>query len=928
MVYRISIFLLSMLLSAAYPCLSLAQQGAIEGIITDAQTGETLIGAAIQIENSTEGTSSDLDGLYSFKNLKAGSYTLLVSYVSYKPQRLTNITVQPGKTTELTIVLESSNLQLSDVVVTVQKKLGTNMAVLNAIKSGVSVMNGISAQEISKTQDSDAAEVLRRIPGITIINDRFLVIRGLAQRYNGVWLNNATTPSTEADSRSFSFDMIPSSLIDNMMVYKSPSAELPADFAGGFVRILTKNVPSENGYNVNFQLGYNTNSTLQNFTLAYGDGLDYIGWGAGGRMLSTPLHIGTMSMEQTVDFTRANSHYWKSTTHIALPDMKAGFSTTQIMELSDWKIGNVSAIHWSIANQHYNQINNRYNSYDMVKQESVLNNSYQDALFQQNVQLGALMNWSFLTDGCKLEFKNFFNQKASNRLTQREGHEYYDDRYLRRWESLYSSRTTYSGQLAAEHRLIDNISKIDWTVGYAFANYLEPDRKLVEAVMREGDQINSAAPSFVNDAQRYDQKLADHSISVGWNYEHRWNVDPLFTPIVRAGAYGEYKNRSFDARKFKYIIRGNDYNKEVDWDYGSVFTADNYTPDRIYMQEETGKKDSYTADYLIGAAYISTSLNYGESWNAVLGLRMEYNRLYLDSYSSDNLTPVNINRNVVDLFPSIHLSYKITPDHILKASYARAVNRPEFREVAPYMFWDFNRFCFISGNPDLENCYNDHVDLRYEYYPSASEMISVGLFYKGFTNPIEESYVEAGSGLQYSYRNAKQAFSAGVEVEIKKSLEFISLKDLSIVLNGSYMYSRVLFAAGHYERDRPMAGQSPYMINAGLFYQNDPIGLSASLLYNCFGQRLETVGIAKQNPNEDIPDLYEMPFNSLDLTLTQQIGRHVELKLGAQNLLYSKVEYKQFLTIVEANKPNRVIEQTVRSYNPGIQINLGVAVKF
>ena len=217
--------------------------------------------------------------------MKPGTYTVAASYVSYQTQTVKDVPVVACQEAVLNIELSDANLQLQNVVVVAQRKLGTEMAVLNTVRKSLPVVNGISAQQISKTQDSDAAEVLRRIPGITIVDDRFIVVRGLAQRYNNVWLNNATTPSSETDSRAFSFDVLPSSLIDNMMIYKSPSAELPADFSGGFVRVMTKNIPDGNTFNVSYQMGFNTNATFRNFQLTDGTAKDYLGFGADVRNL-------------------------------------------------------------------------------------------------------------------------------------------------------------------------------------------------------------------------------------------------------------------------------------------------------------------------------------------------------------------------------------------------------------------------------------------------------------------------------------------------------------------------------------------------------------------------------------------------------------------------------------------------------------------
>lgn len=904
-----------------------AQTGVICGTVTDIKFKEPLIGATVSIEGTTIGAITDIDGNFRIEKVQPGKYALVASYVSYKTQNIKDVAVVAHQEAVVRIELSDADLQLQNVVVVAQRKLGTETAVLNTVRKSLPVVSGISAQQISKTQDSDAAEVLRRIPGITIVDDRFIVVRGLAQRYNNVWLNNATTPSSETDSRAFSFDVLPSSLIDNMMVYKSPSAELPADFSGGFVRLMTKNVPEGNTFNISYQLGFNTNATFRDFQLTKGHAIDYLGFGAGKRALpsGTPAHLNDVSTSDAAAFTRRVNTGWDISHFTALPEQKLTFTMNRLFNIGDWKIGNITNVNYSTGYDYYELKNNNYLSYDMTNDQSSYRYKYDDVQYKNTTKLGALFNWSFLKGNTKYEFRNFFNQRGSSSLTQRQGTDYYSEENIRKWESLYTGRTTYAGQLAGEHRWNDDVDKVDWTVGYAYAAYNEPDRKVVKSMERKQD---SELKYYVSDPTRYYQDLKDNSFSLATNYEHIFTVSDLFKPTLNAGVYGEYKKRNFDARRFVYNLLGNGYNRFAEWDYSSIFSDENISADRIYMKESTNKSDSYTSDNLLGAGYVSAKLNYGEKLNANVGVRMEYYQLKLDGYESDGIKPVHLDQNSTEFFPSLNVAYSLTDKQQVRVAYGRSVNRPEFREVVPYVYYDFALDANITGNVELKNAYTNSVDLRYELYPSPGETVTIGGFYKYFADPIEQTYREAGSGLQYTYHNADHAKAFGVEVDIKKHLDFIGLKDLSFVFNGAYIHSKVYFPEGSFERDRAMQGQSPYLINTGLFYQNDAKGLSASVLYNRIGKRIETVGVPAQNPNDDIPDIYEMPRNSLDLSFSKKLGNYVELKAGVKDLLNSKIEYKQFLELTDAAGAKREVEQLVRSYRPGVTVNVGVSVKF
>ena len=519
-----------------------AQTGVICGTVTDAKFKEPLIGATVSIEGTSTGAITDIDGNFRIEKVQPGKYTLQASYVSYKTETIRDVAVVVHQETVLRIELSDADLQLQNVVVVAQRKLGTETAVLNTVRKSLPVVSGISAQQISKTQDSDAAEVLRRIPGITIVDDRFIVVRGLAQRYNNVWLNNATTPSSETDSRAFSFDVLPSSLIDNMMVYKSPSAELPADFSGGFVRLLTKNVSEGNTFNITYQLGFNTNSAFRDFQLTKGHAVDYLGFGAGKRGLpsNTPAHLNDVNTSDAAAFTHRVNTGWDISRFTALPEQKLTFTMNRLFNLGGWKIGNITNVNYSTGYDYYELKNNNYLSYNMTDDQSSYRYKYDDVQYKNTTKLGVLFNWSFLKGNNKYEFRNFFNQRGTSSLSQRQGTDYYSEENIRKWESLYTGRTTYAGQLAGEHRWREDADKLDWTVGYAYAAYKEPDRKVVKSMERKQEE---ELKYYVSDPTRYYQDLTDNSFSVGTNYEHTFTVSELFKPILNAGLYGEYKDR-------------------------------------------------------------------------------------------------------------------------------------------------------------------------------------------------------------------------------------------------------------------------------------------------------------------------------------------------------------------------------------------------
>jgi outer membrane receptor protein involved in Fe transport len=305
----------------------------------------------------------------------------------------------------------------------------------------------------------------------------------------------------------------------------------------------------------------------------------------------------------------------------------------------------------------------------------------------------------------------------------------------------------------------------------------------------------------------------------------------------------------------------------------------------------------------------------------------------LNSFSSDNDSEeVNVDIDITDFFPSANLSYNFNAKSLLRASYGITINRPEFREIAPLAFYDFELKKLVRGNPDLENAYIGNYDFRYEYYPSPSETFVIGVFYKDFKKPIETIEINSGSGKDYTFQNALGAKNFGAEIEIRKSLESLGKKDnflryfknFMLVANASVIKSEIKIDTAQFfasEAVRPMQGQSPYILNLGLYYQDNDHGLMVSLLYNVIGKRIVVVGL-------DNPDVYEMPRNVIDLLITKNIGEHVQLKGGIQDILNQKIVEKQFVDYKNLTGETLKRDQSTLEYNPGSIISLGVTLNF
>lgn len=909
----------------------------IRGVIKDETYNEPIIGAAVLVDGTTTGTTTDFDGNFELPHLAPGTYNLTVRYISYATLNIKGIVVKQGESTIVNALLKEENIALESVVIVGQMKKNTDVSMIKAQRTGLMVASGVSAQQIAKTQDRDASEVIRRVPGISIIDGKFVMVRGLAQRYNNVWINNGAVPSSEADSRAFSFDIIPSNQLDNMMIIKTPVPELPADFAGGFIKITTKDIPDENTADISVGGSWNDATHFQTFKSSASSSTDFLGFDNGLRQMPGDITSRLTNNDATAvtDATRNGfNNNWNISTYKPIGDLRLSGSISRKFRLQNGnQFGLLAAANYtnSYVTQR-NLENNRFALYDVTADESTYSYKYTDNVYSHNVRLGGMFNLTYvISENDKIEFKNIVNQLGTQRYTERSGFQDISSLYIQsKTEYFYTSRTTYNGQFTGTHTR--NEHKVDWNVGYAYTNKNQPDRIIInQQEDRENPTHYGEMAIDQNEIQREFSKLNEHIISASGNYNYDMTFN-RFKPSLKVGIYGEYRTRSYKQRSFYYRFNSN--NLPSDFIYedvaSEIMQPDNFDASKLYVYEETDNRNSYHADNINTAAYVGLNLPFG-NFNAYAGVRTEYNLKRITSYTRKNEYTTQLTEYPdFDVFPSLNMTYKITAEHQLRAGYGASVNRPEFREVSSFTYYDFDLFSHVKGNPDLKTTYIQNADVRYEWYPSSSELFSLGVFYKHFTNPIEWSYLDAGGSYTYTFENAQAANSYGIELEIRKNLDFIGLKNFGVNFNGTFIKSLVQFEAGSLETDRPMQGQSPYLINAGLFYQSDKIGLSAAILYNRIGKRIVGVGRVSQTGgiNNDLPDTYEMPRNTLDINLGQKFGKGWEVKLNIKDIIGEKVVFKQFLTLEDSDGNIIKREQIARQFTPGRSFFLSLSYKF
>ncbi|MEY3421339.1 MAG: hypothetical protein RIR48_1631 [Bacteroidota bacterium] len=908
---------ISVLTSAVY-----AQTGTIKGNVKDGKTNDYMIGATVMIQGTSKGTTTDLDGNFEILEIPAGIYNLLVTSVGYSDLLIEKIRVESGKETIINTSLEEQSQVLETVEVTAKRKTDTEVSVVSEIKQLANIAVGVSSQQITKTQDRDASQVVRRVPGVSIFDDRFIVVRGLNERYNTVLLNDIITPSTEVDVKSFSFDLIPSSAIDRMMVFKSPSADLPGDIAGGAIKIYTKTVPDADNVSVGFTMGYRGNATGATVKDYTGSDMDAIGFGSSYRSLSSAFPstknvINNAGSEAMIEnFRNLNPYHTIKNTTIN-PDFRGNINISKRFFLGDKELTNISYINYSNTNTYQQMVQKRF-LYDQTLQSTFYDDNYTN-----NVRLGAMSNWALiLNPRHKIEFRNLFNQLATKETVIRSGELYENNLEVANQSFRYEQKSIFSSQLNGTHELSGK-TRLRWIGGFGYTKRSEPDFRRFTSSRELGTE-----GAFKIDLQQFESPTLQQAARFWSNMDEfvitgTANVDKVIgtkhsdsdkNKVLKFGVYSEYKDRYFKARWFG-IVNPNRVDASITGQKPEdFFTNDNLRSSRVFYSEGSNFDDKYTAQNILNAAYVSFYVPFSSKLNATIGMRGEYNQQLLQSRERGGGKKVDVDNPIFSPMPSLNATYKLNEKHLVRFGYGTTVNRPEFRELAPFTYYDFIFDVSRRGNQDIKVATIHNFDVRYDFYPSKGELITIGAFHKKFHNPIEAAIFYNGSTVAFTVANSESATSSGVEIEVRKSIT----PNLTALFNASLISSNVV-VSGLSDYNRFLQGQSPYLINAGLFYNHPESGIQANILYNVVGKRIYVIGDNVLSSN-----VFEMPRNVLDMNISKTFGK-LEIKVGAQDILN-----QPFKLIQDTNRDNKITDTdgVFQEFRRGSNFYLGVNYKF
>ena len=920
--------------------ITVAQTGKLAGKILNAKN-EPLAGVTIKIVGASGGATTDQAGQYSITLSAGKKYDIDFSAVGYALKAISEIEVKEGQVTNLDIVMEPAGKSLTGVTVTGTRSSARKETVNSLIqfqKNTNTVAAVVSAEAIRRSPDKNTGEVLKRVPGTSIQEGKYLVVRGLSDRYNVAMLNGIQLSSTEPDRKAFSFDIIPSSMIDNIIINKAFVPEYPGEWAGGLIQVNTKDIPSTSFFNVSLGTGFNTQTLGNKFYTYQGGKYDWLGFDDGTRGLpgGTPAKksFGELSDVDKIAIGKK----------IAGPNAikEAGVPLNESLQLSGGfntkvlgkKFGAILGLTYNRSmrrNVFQNNIWN-INRGNPDFQPSFL---YSNNKYTQDVLAGALANFSLqLNSDNRISFRNILNVNTSNYTTLRTGKDYEFDpvngENIRARELGFRANTFFNTQVNGEHSIkIDNFkTKLDWYGSFTILDQYIPQQRRLQY---NQDPSSTSNPYELLIGSTLSQKTGSifYSTLSDYIYNAGANLTTPFTlfdnrQTVKVGYLFQVKDRLYNSRPFSVTLPSDNLSLRLQRE-DQVFAPANFSDgtqnNKFFFDEYTEDRFRYLANTILNAGFIQFDNQFNKWLRIVWGARYEH---FDQLVGSTKKTDARFVRSVKgDLLPSLNITFKLDTKTNVRLSASQTVVRPEFRELSPLAFYDFELGASVVGNQSLQRTKITNLDLRYELYPRAGELVTLGVFYKYFANPIEQYFNQSGAGSSstFNYINVEKATGYGVEFEFRKKLDFArALRNFTFQTNLSYIYNRIKDSTVNV--DRPMQGQSPYVVNAALQYDVEKLGVSTTLLFNMIGRRILYVG------NDAVPEIWEAPRPLFDLQLAKKLYHNkAEIRLNVSDIFNQKAN---FYHDIDANGKYSARKDALaisRQYGTNISLTFGYTFK-
>ncbi|HCE56044.1 MAG TPA: TonB-dependent receptor [Lutibacter sp.] len=887
-----------------------AQTGKVTGKILDGDYNDVLAFANVSVKNTEKGTTSDFEGIYALE-LKEGVYSLVFSFIGYESKEITEVNVKANEVITINITLNSSVL-LDEVMITSSARQNTEASILFYQKKSATLIDGLSIASINKTGASNIASAIKSVPGVSVQDGKFVYVRGLGDRYTKSILNGMDIPGLDPDKNTIQMNIFPTNILENILVIKSASADLPADFTGGVIDIVTKDFPTQKQMEFSVSGGFNPNMHFKDNYLTYKGGTtDFLGFDDGNRALpiSTAQIIPNpaSTKNRTLEpITRAFNPTLATENKTSLPDFSIGFNYGNQFDVNDNKLGFIASFDYKNTTNFYEGFENGIYQKPEERDEFELrfDRRQRGNIGTNNVLASVLTGLSYKTLKSKYNLNFLHIQNGESRAALFDQKTEISNAIDVVKDNLeYTERAITNVLLSGKNTSEDASFITEWKISPTYSRVYDKDVRLTTFIkLPDGYTISSDA-GFPNRIWRNLEEInAVGKIDFTKKYE-------LFSnkAVFKFGGLYSYKQRDYSV--YSYEIAFRDISPTVfGGDPNAILADENiWTPSTnsgSYIRGNFEPANSFDANQNTAAAYVSNEFKIGENLRTILGVRAEYfttfftgqNNLGSQIYDNENTL------KEMDFFPSANIIYEYNDNSNFRFSYSKTTARPSFKELSVVQIPDLLTGVIFLGNIDLKPSYIDNFDFRYEVYGDQNQMLALSGFYKNFKDPIELVAFSVIAPNQFTPRNSPSAEVLGFEFEGRKNFAFMaeSLKDLSLNLNVSVIGSKIKMNQGINEefdsrktfaRDgeiikdtRELQGQSPFLINAGLNYNNTTVGLETGLFYNVQGKTLEVVGFGQN------PDVYVQPFNSLNFNFSKTMGKdnNSSISLKVDNILAEK----------------------------------------
>lgn len=870
--------------------------GRVVGRVLDAGTGQGLTDVAVQIVGTKFGAMSGVDGRFAINGVPAGTVTLFARRIGYQPKTVTGLFLDPGKTLEQNVSLSPATMQLGAVTVSASAERGSVNEALDQQRLSLNVVSAVTSEVIAKSPDGNAAQAVQRISGVTVQDGKYVFVRGLGERYTTSSLNGSRVPSPEPEKRVVPLDLFPAGLLQSITTTKTFTPDQPGDFSGAQVDIKTKEFPAERSYTASLGSGYNAGATGKSLLAAQTVGGERMASVGDKRDLPTLLaEVGNL---QGLNLSQGDKNLlvsqfrnaWTPTMVTAAPSMSGAFSVGgNDPILFGHRLGYLLSATISSATDAKNDQVRALADRGLVKGSTVEIDRFTGSTTSQTTQWGGLANLSTLLGGRnRLMLNAVYNRSADNVARTEFGRFENDGLDVRIQRMQYVERAVRSLQLGAEHSLGEQHA-IDWAVTAAKVRRNEPDRsEFVQQVLTSpsGAPIYRWFGTGAGGAVRTFSGLDEHNEEARANYQftfgsagkpHRLKVGGLYRVTAREAGTNAY---GISAPGAPATVT--DLAPEQIFDGRFATSAS-----RVFDLAPLAQGGSYTADDRLTAAYLLGEYSISTKLKVTGGFRAEQDHLKVGAASTLG-SPVATEKRWNDLLPALAVTWTLPSEQQVRVSVSRTLARPEYRELSPIKSRDVLNGDDTQGNDQLERTRVVNIDARWEWYPRNGEILSVAAFAKSFDLPIERVYRAAGAGTRtVFYTNAKEAQNLGVELEFRKSLQFVSdaLEAFQLFTNLTVMQSTIELPANTQASatnlKRRMVGQAPYVLNGGLSWASSSGGTSATLLFNRVGDRIDAAG------DSPLPDVIDKARSVMDLSVRFPLMKGLSARADAKNLLDS-----------------------------------------